>query len=738
MERAVKKTFPVAGMHCASCALRVEKTINNQQGVKIATVNFPASTVLVEYDPEVADTKKFKEALEELGYDIFLEDIKTKQVDEAAEKETAILKHNTVWAAFLALPVVIIGMFLMDLPYRNWIMLAFSTPVVFWFGRGFFINAIRQLRHGEVTMDTLVALSTGIAYLFSLLNTIFPHFPGNMENHHNVYYEASSVIIVFILMGRLLEGRAKSNTSTAIKKLMGLQPDFVTLVQDDDKEIIFKIEDVCVGNKLRVKPGERIPVDGEITEGSSFIDESSITGEPLPVEKGPGSKVFAGTINQKGSFIMKAEKVGSETLLARIIKMVQEAQGSKPPVQKLVDKIASVFVPVVIGIAVLTFSLWMIFGGSNSFGHALLAMVSVLIIACPCALGLATPTAIMVGIGKGAEHGILIKDADSLEQIHKVDTIVMDKTGTVTEGKPEVTNWIWKTEDREYNKQVLLGIESQSEHPLAEAIVKSLQDENISPARIEKFESITGHGVIATTGTKKFIIGNETLLDKEGIVLSDDDKRTAGDLEKMAKTVLFFSSDKLICAIIGIADAIKPSSPGAIDRLKRNGISVHMLTGDNDFTAQSIARQAGIDNYRSGLLPDEKAEYIKQLQKSGRKVLMVGDGINDSQAMAQADVSIAMGKGSDIAMDVAGMTIVSSNLDAIPSAIILSKLTIKTIRQNLFWAFFYNIIAIPVAAGLLYPFTGFMLNPMIAGAAMALSSVSVVSNSLRLKLKSIS
>ena len=735
METTVKKSFPVTGLSCASCAISVESMLSNQKGVLNASVNFASSTVLIEYKPSAGILNEFKKAVQSIGYDILIDEKQTGQLQEHLRNESAILKHKTIWASLFTFPVVVIAMFMMNIPYANWIMLGLSTPVVFWFGRSFFINAIRQLRHGKANMDTLVALSTGIAYSFSLFNTISPNFLGHEASHAHVYFEASAVIIVFILLGKLLEEKAKSNTSSAIKKLMGLQPDRVTLVNIDGTETDLSVSDVQIDFRLRVKPGERIPTDGELIDGTSFVDESSITGEPIPVEKLPGDKVFAGTINQKGSFVMKAQKVGSETLLARIIQMVQEAQGSKPPVQKLVDKIASIFVPVVIGLSIISFTAWMLLGGPDPLAQALLAMVSVLIIACPCALGLATPTAIMVGIGKGAEHGILIKDADGLEQAHRIDAIVLDKTGTITEGKPSVTDWIWKSEETDALKQILFSIESQSEHPLAEAITKTLKTESIKSVTIDQFESITGRGVIATAQGTMYAIGNETLMIEQGVHLSSADRQVANDMQEQAKTVFFFGQKENLHAIIAIADQIKPSSAHAIERLQRNGIEVHMLTGDNEQTAKSVARQTGIAIYKAGLLPNEKAEYIQRLQKKGKIVAMVGDGINDSHAMAQADVSFAMGQGSDIAMDVAKMTISSSNLEAIPSAIILSKQTIRTIRQNLFWAFIYNLIGIPIAAGLLYPFTGFMLNPMIAGAAMALSSVSVVSNSLRLKFK---
>jgi Cu2+-exporting ATPase len=735
MTATVKNNFPVTGMSCAACASSVESMLNSQPGVIAATVNFAASSVWVEYQTGETNPSKFREALQSVGYDLLFEEQEVSKQEEIKQHESVILKQKTIFAGLFALPVFLIGMFGMNMPYANWIMLVLATPVVFWFGRGFFITAWKQLKHGKTNMDTLVALSTGIAYFFSLFNTIFPHALMFGESHPPVYFEASAVIIFFILLGRTLEERAKANTSSAIKKLMGLQADTVTLVENFGIESVQPISAVKIGNKLRVKPGERVPVDGVLLEGTSFVDESSITGEPLAVEKVSGSSVFAGTINQKGSFVMEAQKVGSETLLARIIRMVQEAQGSKPPVQKLVDKIASVFVPVVISIAIATFVVWMILGGENALPQALLTMVSVLIIACPCALGLATPTAIMVGMGRGAELGILIKDADGLELAHRIDTLVLDKTGTITEGKPAVTDTIWNTEDQDHLKSVLLSMEMQSEHPLAEAIASSLKNGGVQSINLDHFESITGRGVSAVFENETFVVGNEHLMAESGINLSTKDIEAAQNLQEQAKTVIFFGGNGRVLAILAIADQIKPSSKAAIEKLKRSGIEVVMLTGDNEHTAQSVAHQTGISSFKAGLLPEDKAEYIKNLQQQGKVVAMAGDGINDSHAMAQADVSIAMGSGSDIAMDVAKMTIVSSRLESISSAIGLSKQTLRTIKQNLFWAFIYNIIGIPIAAGLLYPLTGFMLNPMIAGAAMAMSSVSVVSNSLRLKFK---
>jgi Cu2+-exporting ATPase len=514
---------------------------------------------------------------------------------------------------------------------------------------------------------------------------------------------------------------------------MGLQPKTVTIILEDNETREIAVEDVKVGFNLLVKPGEKIPVDGSVTLGHSFVDESMITGEPMPVEKKPGEKLFAGTINQKGSLNFKAEKVGSETLLAQIIRLVQEAQGSKAPVQKLVDKVAGVFVPIVILISILTFVAWMVLGANNAFTHALITAVSVLVIACPCALGLATPTAIMVGVGKGAENNILIKDAESLELAHKVDAIVLDKTGTITEGKPVVSDLVFADNNaKDELKSIILAIESLSEHPLAEAIVHYLQVGDTRPVKLDSFESITGKGVIGIYNGKRYLVGSLKFLKEYGVE-ENDDFPISSRLQESARTVVAFSENNRIMGLIGITDKVKPGSKDAIKDLQDKGIEVYMLTGDSYQTAASIAKEINLKNFKAEVLPAEKAGFVKALQQQGRIVAMVGDGINDSHALAQADVSIAMGKGSDIAMDVAKMTLITSDLKYISKALKLSGKTVKTIRQNLFWAFIYNLIGIPIAAGILYPVNGFLLDPMIAGAAMALSSLSVVGNSLRLK-----
>jgi len=643
-----------------------------------------------------------------------------------------------IWSLVLTIPVVIIGMFFMDMPNGNYYMLALTTPVLFIFGRNFFINAWKQAKYGKANMDTLVALSTGIAYLFSVFNTFYPEFWHSRGLHPHVYFEAAAVVIVFIMLGKLLEERAKSNTSSAIKKLIGLQPKTVIVLTDaGEKEIA--VADVKIADQLLVRSGEKVPVDGLVYEGSSFVDESMITGEPVAVAKKAGDQVFAGTINQKGSFKFKAEKVGGETMLAQIIKLVQEAQGSKAPVQKLVDKIAGIFVPIVILIAIISLAAWMVFGGEHAFTQGLLAMVTVLVIACPCALGLATPTAIMVGIGKGAESGILIKDAEALELGHKVNAVVLDKTGTITEGKPEVTHVEWAAalpKDKTQLQGILMALEQASEHPLAEAIVRQLRAENIKSAAVSDFESLTGKGVVAVAEGEKYWAGSHKILNGQHVPEALQAKVT--ELQQLAQTVIYFTSSLQVLAIVAIADQIKAGSAKAVSTLKEAGITVYMLTGDNQQTAASVAAQAGIDHFKAEVLPSDKSDFVKELQAKGKVVAMIGDGINDSQALAQADVSIAMGKGSDIAIDVAKMTLVSSDLQQVPKALRLSKLTVKAIRQNLFWAFIYNLIGIPIAAGLLYPINGFLLNPMIAGAAMALSSVSVVGNSLRLKLAKLS
>lgn len=731
-DNRVKKTFPVLQMSCASCAISAESIVKGLNGVNNASVNFATATLSVEYQPDVITPEQIRTAVQDGGYDLLIEDDKDAAADVLEDmhiKKFNVLKKKTIFAVIFSLPVVIIGMLFMDIPYANEIMWMLSTPVIFWLGRDFFINAWKQAKHRSANMDTLVALSTSVAYLFSVFNTLFPQFWLDRGVHPHVYFEAACVIIAFILLGRLLEEKAKGNTSSSIKKLIGLQPKTVT-VSENGNYTELPIEQVNIGNIIVVKPGEKVAVDGVVVEGSSYVDESMLSGEPIPVLKKDGEKVYAGTINQKGAFLFQAEKVGADTILAQIIRMVQEAQGSKAPVQKLVDKIAGIFVPIVMSIALLSLAVWFIYGGSDGITHGILALVAVLIIACPCALGLATPTAIMVGIGKGAEKGILIKDAESLELAKKVDVVVLDKTGTITEGKPVVTDIYWLNGD-DNKKDVLYSLEKQSEHPLADAVTNYLA--GIVSVPIWEFESITGKGVIGLVDGEKYFVGNEKFLDENGVIV---DKVLLEKMENSShslKTMIWFSDSKKAIALIAITDEIKTTSLSAIQQLQSSGIEVYMLTGDNYATAKEIASKVGVSHFHAEVLPQDKAEFVKQLQSEGKVVAMVGDGINDSTALAQADLSIAMGKGSDIAIDVAKMTIISSDLTKISEAIKLSKQTVATIRQNLFWAFVYNLIGIPLAAGVLYPINGFLLNPMIASAAMALSSVSVVSNSLRLK-----
>lgn len=735
----VKKTFPVTGLSCASCAGSVESMLKAQPGVLNVGVNYANSTASIEYVPGIAHVEEFKTAIQSIGYDLIIDESEeaAESLEELQAEHFRSLRKRTILSILISVPLVAIGMFFMNIPYANYIMWALATPVVLVFGRSFFVNAWKQARHRSANMDTLVAMSTGIAYLFSVFNTVYPQFWHSRGLHAHVYFEAAAVVIAFILLGKMLEERAKSNTSSAIKKLMGLQPKTVTVVHHGGHQMEIPIAQVRVGDTLLVKPGDRIAVDGIVSSGESYVDESTLSGEPVAVHKAPGIKVFSGTINQKGSFQFKAEKVGGDTVLAHIIRAVQEAQGSKAPVQKLVDKISGIFVPVVIGIALLSLIAWVIFGGENGFTQGLLALVTVLVIACPCALGLATPTAIMVGVGKGAENGILIKDAESLELAYKLDSIILDKTGTITEGKPEVLAVAWSGDLlKDSLSSVLYGMEAQSEHPLAEAVARYYEKSGIVKSSVERFESSTGKGVTARHNGTNYYAGSSNYMAAHGVQIPALLQQQADQWLTAANTVIWFADEIQALAAIAIADQVKETSAHAIQQLQTMGITPYMLTGDNAQTAKAVAERVGIKEYKAEALPEDKAAFIKHLQSQGHVVAMVGDGINDSQALAQADVSIAMGKGTDIAMDVAKMTLISSDLMSIPKAIALSRKTVRVIRQNLFWAFIYNIIGIPIAAGLLYPVNGFLLNPMIAGAAMALSSVSVVTNSLRLKWNS--
>ena len=731
----IKNTYPVLGMSCASCAARVDKTLNGLPGVYQATVNYATAVAQVEYNPEVCSDATLQSAVQDAGYDLLVdtgEDVADK-AEEIRLTRYRKIKRRTVAALLLSLPIMVISMFFEDISSLKYVLWILATPVVFGLGREFYINAWRQLKHGTSNMDTLVAVSTGIAYTFSVFNLLFPDFWLSRGIEPHIYFEAASVIIAFILLGRLLEERAKQNTSTAIKKLIGLQPKTVTIIVDSDERTV-PITAVQKGDTILVKPGERIAVDGMVVTGESYVDESMLNGEPVPMHKQSGEKVFAGTINQKGTFRFIADKIGSDTMLAQIIRMVQDAQGSKAPVQKLVDRIARFFVPAIISISIIAFIAWIFLAPTNGFTNGLLAMVTVLIIACPCALGLATPTAIMVGIGKGAEKGILIKDAQSLEIAQKIDTIILDKTGTITSGHPIVVESLWEN-GFEHSRKILYSLEKLSEHPLSDAVVNTLQNEK--EISIDKFENVPGKGVKGIVGSQTYYVGNLSLLNDNHITIASHLQELANKWTQEAKTLVWFADSTQAIAAIALTDEIKQTSAQAISQLQEMGVEVYMLTGDNAISAQAISRKVGINHYKAGVLPNEKAQFIKELQANGKKVGMVGDGINDSAALAQANLSIAMGQGSDIAVDTAMATILSSDLLKIPETIRLSQLTIKTIYQNLFWAFIYNLIGIPIAAGIFYSVNGFLLNPMWASAAMAFSSVSVVLNSLRLKRKRI-
>ena len=732
MSKITKKVYPVMGMHCAACANNVEKIVKKQEGVEDASVNLAAAVLTVDFNSDVVSPEQLKDAVMKIGFDLIIdEDNSMEEQEEAEHSYYEQLQRKTVVAWIFALPVAFMGMFFMDFPGINWWMLVLSLPVLFYSGHAFYVNAWKQAKHFTSNMDTLVALSTSIAFLFSLFNTLYPRFWYEQGLEPHVYYEAATVIIAFVLVGKLMEEKAKGKTSMAIRKLMGLQPKTARILRDGKEEDIL-ISELKKGDKVSVRPGERVPVDGLIVEGDTFIDESMISGEPIPVEKKLNDKVLAGTINQNGAFVMSAEKVGRETVLAQIIRMVQEAQGSKAPVQRIVDKVTAVFVPTVLAIAILTFIVWMIVGGVDDFSYAMLSAVSVLVIACPCALGLATPTALMVCIGKGAEAHILIKDAVALEQMRKVDTVVLDKTGTVTEGRPTVTGWLHDAGWVNEHKGILYAAELKSEHPLALAIVEELKKDGNKPAIIDSFESRTGRGIVVTRGGKTYWAGSHRLLNDFGAKVSDLLKSMVEEYERSGKSLVYFGEESTLLAVIVISDKVKPTSIQAVKQMQAEGKYVVLLTGDGHLTAQNVAGEINANRFIAEALPDDKENVIKELQREGRVVAMVGDGINDSQALARADVSIAMGKGTDIAMDVAMVTLMTSDLLLLPKAFKLSRKTVRLIHQNLFWAFIYNLIGIPIAAGILFPMYGILLNPMIASAAMACSSVSVVLNSLSL------
>ena len=733
MRETETKVLPVLEMSCAVCAGNVESTVQALSGVEKASVNFAAGTLTVTYNPSVITLEVMQAAVQAAGYDLIVEaEDPVAMQEEKARMHYKILRRNTIGAWTLSIPLALLGMVFMHVPFGNWIMMVLALAIMIFFGRSFYVNGVRHALKGKANMDTLVALSTSIAFLFSLFNTLCPGFWLGKGLEPHVYYEASGVIIAFVLLGKLMEERAKNSTSSAIKGLMGLQPKTARLVTDGREEEV-PISNLQVGNVVSVRPGEKIPVDGTLLQGSSSVDESMLSGEPIPVEKNAGDRVLAGTINQKGAFTMEATSVGGTTVLAQIVQMVQSAQGSKAPVQRIVDKISGIFVPVVVLLSFLTFVCWLVIGGESYFSYALLSAVSVLVIACPCALGLATPTALMVGMGKGAEQHILIKDAFALENLCKVDTVVLDKTGTLTEGVPVVTDSYWISDDNIRYLDVLYTAEQKSEHPLASAILCRLEESGAKVCEAENFESLTGRGVRIQVEGVTYWVGSQGLLDIFQAGIPEKVRKQIGQWQEDGQSVVFYGQETRLLAVLAISDRIKPTSAEAVKELKKQGIEVHLLTGDGVRTAERVAATLDIGYYKAEVMPNDKEEYIISLQQQGKKVAMVGDGINDSQALARADVSIAMGKGTDIAMDVAMVTLITSDLLLLPSAIRLSKQTVRLIYQNLFWAFIYNVIGIPLAAGVLFPINGLLLNPMLASAAMAFSSVSVVLNSLRLK-----
>ncbi len=733
MRETETKVLPVLEMSCAVCAGNVESTVQALSGVEKASVNFAAGTLTVTYNPSVITLEVMQAAVQAAGYDLIVEaEDPVAMQEEKARMHYKILRRNTIGAWTLSIPLALLGMVFMHVPFGNWIMMVLALAIMIFFGRSFYVNGVRHALKGKANMDTLVALSTSIAFLFSLFNTLCPGFWLGKGLEPHVYYEASGVIIAFVLLGKLMEERAKNSTSSAIKGLMGLQPKTARLVTDGREEEV-PISNLQVGNVVSVRPGEKIPVDGTLLQGSSSVDESMLSGEPIPVEKNAGDRVLAGTINQKGAFTMEATSVGGTTVLAQIVQMVQSAQGSKAPVQRIVDKISGIFVPVVVLLSFLTFVCWLVIGGESYFSYALLSAVSVLVIACPCALGLATPTALMVGMGKGAEQHILIKDAFALENLCKVDTVVLDKTGTLTEGVPVVTDSYWISDDNIRYLDVLYTAEQKSEHPLASAILCWLEESGAKVCEAENFESLTGRGVRIQVEGVTYWVGSQGLLDIFQAGIPEKVRKQIGQWQEDGQSVVFYGQETRLLAVLAISNRIKPTSAEAVKELKKQGIEVHLLTGDGVRTAEWVAATLDIGYYKAEVMPNDKEEYIISLQQQGKKVAMVGDGINDSQALARADVSIAMGKGTDIAMDVAMVTLITSDLLLLPSAIRLSKQTVRLIYQNLFWAFIYNVIGIPLAAGVLFPINGLLLNPMLASAAMAFSSVSVVLNSLRLK-----
>jgi P-type Cu+ transporter len=736
-----KTTLLVGGMTCAACVRRVEMALKSIPGIEDASVNLASSKATVVHPQRAIDVAKLKEVLEEAGYEYLglHEEALEDPVEASRRKEIKDLKLKLIVGGILNIPIMMGSMphwfpFLHAIPQQLMLysLLIMTTPVVFWVGNRFISGAIKVTRHKTADMNTLVAIGALSAYLYSALATFWPQVFAGAGLDVHVYYDGAAMIVTLVLLGRFLEIKARGRTSEAIKKLMNLAPKTARVIRNGE-EMDIPIEDVVEGDLILVRPGGRIPTDGMVESGASSVDESMLTGESLPVAKEAGSEVFAGTINQTGSFTFKATKVGAQTALAQIIHLVEEAQGSKAPIQRFADKVASIFVPVVIVIAMLTFVIWYFLVPEPIFSRALLNFVSVLIISCPCAMGLATPTAVMVGTGLGAENGILIKGGESLEKAYKLSTIVFDKTGTLTKGKPEVTDIeTLPSIPRDQFLQMVVSIEAVSEHPLAAAIVTKGRDEGVNPATVEEFESFTGLGAQGVVEGRRVLLGNQRLFKDRGIDFGDLGKK-ADELGASGKTCVYIAVEDELVGIIALADALKESARDTVSQLQEMGLTVAMITGDRKETAHAIAAELGIERIMAEVLPGDKAGEIQRLQGEGETVAMVGDGINDAPALAASDVGIAIGAGTDVAVEASDITLIKEDLRLVVSAVRLSSVTMRVIKQNLFWAFFYNTLGIPVAAGILYPFFGILLNPMFAAAAMALSSVSVVSNALRLK-----